>query len=82
MRDLMSTKTYIQVISIAALLVGGYFQTHRAGVDVEMVTAFPGVGWLRGVWVERDNRTGQLRTCKASTPVSDPPECSVWGYER
>ncbi len=45
----MNTKTYIQVISIAALLVGGYFQTHRAGVDVEMVTDFQGVvGWLLG----------------------------------
>jgi len=79
MRDLMSTKTYIQVVSIAALLVGGYFQTHRAGVDVEIVHV---VGSTAAYWVERDNRTGLLRTCSTYDDINGPPKCSVWGDGR
>ena len=79
MRDLMSTKTYIQVVSIAALLVGGYFQTHRPGVDVEIVHADS------NYWSERDNRTGLLRTCSIYDDIDGfrgPPKCSVWGDGR
>ena len=33
----MSTKTYLQVLFLVALLVGGYLVGRRSGVDVEVV---------------------------------------------